>query len=372
MGARNRSRWQRVKAGQQWEASGLAALAGPGPLERDYPARIHALLDPLNARRARLRLPPLDFRLFTMRAHAMALKWRGDTSANGSCLMLTARDGTIALNLARDEDREMLPALFESDVPMTADTMRALAVERSAVDLIERGRLLSLPVARFEEAAATPLEKARDVGPRGQARPSPLVVNLASLWAGPLCARLLGDMGARVISVEAVQRPDRSRRSCASLFDYLHAGCDRLVLDFEDGVDIARLRALLMSADVVIEGSRPAALERKGIFAREIVAGGEGRVWVSITAYGRTGQSGTRVGFGDDAAVATGLCSRDRGGRPCFIGDAIADPLTGIAAANAVLDARDGGGGVLLDVPLAGAAAFVASAPLLALREVAA
>ena len=83
------------------------------------------------------------------------------------------------------------------------------------------------------------------------------------------------------------------------------------------------------------------------------------RVWLSITGHGRSEPQRHWVGFGDDAAVAGGLVAWSRG-EPCFLGDAIADPLTGIAGATAVIDALQQGGRWLIDCNLAGVAAFVA------------
>ena len=61
-----------------------------------------------------------------------------------------------------------------------------------------------------------------------------------------------------------------------------------------------------------------------------------GRVWLRITGYGTDAGSAERVAFGDDAAVAGGLVGYDGAG-PVFVGDAIADPLTGLEAAAAVV-----------------------------------
>ncbi|MEY2460795.1 MAG: hypothetical protein QOG30_2625, partial [Acidimicrobiaceae bacterium] len=83
------------------------------------------------------------------------------------------------------------------------------------------------------------------------------------------------------------------------------------------------------------------------------------RVWLSITGHGRGDSQRNWVGFGDDAAVAGGLVGWWEGA-PCFMGDAIADPLTGIAGAGAVLDALREGGRWLIDCNLAGVAAYVA------------
>jgi crotonobetainyl-CoA:carnitine CoA-transferase CaiB-like acyl-CoA transferase len=79
-------------------------------------------------------------------------------------------------------------------------------------------------------------------------------------------------------------------------------------------------------------------------------------VWVSITGYGRQYD---RVAFGDDAAVAGGLVAIDERGLPCFVADAVADPLTGIAAASAVTEYREAGDRWLIDVSMADVAAWV-------------
>ena len=119
-----------------------------------------------------------------------------------------------------------------------------------------------------------------------------------------------------------------------------------------------RLARLLVGADVVLEASRPRALEQLGLDARALVAGGGPRVWASITGHGRTGSERDRVGFGDDAAVAGGLVAWGEQ-RPHFVADAVADPATGLIAAAAVVDALAQGGRWLLDISLAGVAAHL-------------
>ena len=86
-------------------------------------------------------------------------------------------------------------------------------------------------------------------------------------------------------------------------------------------------------------------------------------MWVSITGYGRAGVSADRVAFGDDAGAAGGLVVW-RGGEPLFCGDAIADPLTGLAAADACLGALQTGGRWLLDVSMSDVSAELAGPTL--------
>jgi crotonobetainyl-CoA:carnitine CoA-transferase CaiB-like acyl-CoA transferase len=187
-------------------------------------------------------------------------------------------------------------------------------------------------------------------GPREPSSPAePLVVDLTSLWAGPLCAHLLGLAGARVVKVESRARPDGARAGTPAFFDLLHAGHLSVALDFSSPGDLAALRRLLARADVVLEASRPRALRQLGLDAQEYVAGGT--IWASITAYGRTGEDAHRVGYGDDVAAAAGLVAYCDG-VPYPVGDAIADPLTGAYAAAAVAAALLSPRGQLLDVSM--------------------
>ena len=85
-----------------------------------------------------------------------------------------------------------------------------------------------------------------------------------------------------------------------------------------------------------------------------------GKVWLSITAYGRTGPWCNRVGFGDDTAAAAGLLEGLDVDAPRFVGDAVADPLTGVLGAALITDAIAAGGGVLIDLALREVARAVA------------
>jgi crotonobetainyl-CoA:carnitine CoA-transferase CaiB-like acyl-CoA transferase len=178
------------------------------------------------------------------------------------------------------------------------------------------------------------------------------VVDLSSLWAGPLCAHLLGLAGARVVKVESIERPDGARRGPAAFFDLLHHRHESVALEFASSHGRDALRALFDAADVVVEASRPRALEQLGFGADEYVA--RGVVWVSVTGYGR-GAGRNRIGFGDDVGIAAGLHAGTQDA-PGFCGDAIADPIAGLCAAVAALAALRERTGRLLDISMAAAA----------------
>ncbi len=302
-------------------------------------------------------------------AAARGLSRGGRISCGGSARLLPAPDGWLAVNLARDDDRDSVPAwLDRSDGFDPGDpwpTVEREVLHRPTAELVDRATLLGLPVARVGEVE--PPSHAAEVGGlplsadrSGDAAPTTVdglvVVDLSSLWAGPLCARVLADRGARVVKVESTTRSDGARRGAAAFYDRLHAGTASVALDLGSDEGRAALGRLVERADVVIEASRPRALEGLGIVAADIVSRGRCRVWVSITGFGR---ASNRVAFGDDAAAAGGLVAWDEAG-PCFAVDAVADPLTGLAAAAGVGAALDAGGRWLLDVAMAGVAAHVA------------
>jgi crotonobetainyl-CoA:carnitine CoA-transferase CaiB-like acyl-CoA transferase len=167
-----------------------------------------------------------------------------------------------------------------------------------------------------------------------------------------------------VVKLESVHRPDGARRGPAAFFDLLHAGQEAVALDFRADEGRAGLRQIVAAADVIVEASRPRALEQLGVFADEILAdaaerGTGPRVWLSITGYGRAAPGRDRVAFGDDAAVAGGLVAWDDAG-PCFLADAVADPCAGLVAAAAALRAVAAGGRWLLDVSMLDVAAHLA------------
>ena len=294
----------------------------------------------------------------------------GTTSCGGGTRLLQASGGWMAVSLARDADVGSLPAWLGSDeAALTADDPEVVwsAVERLVPqhqrgELVERAVLLGMPVASLGEVSRQS-SGGGDGESIGTAEPvrslaGRVVLDLSSLWAGPLCAQLLGSAGMRVIKVESEHRPDGARNGPHAFFDLLHGGQESVALDLRRPDEQRVLADLLTKADVVIEGSRPRALRQLGITAPP--AGTQ--VWVSITGHGRSGDAGHRVGFGDDAAVAAGLVTGEPDD-PCFCVDAVADPLTGLTAAALVLDRLLAGGRWMLDVSLSATAAKAARGP---------
>lgn len=348
-----------VAAQAAWARSGAMALTGNGDgAPRACPAPLAACLQ--GACDALQTLAPITSTfdaapLLGERAAIAGHRRQGASSAGGSCRLLATADGFVALNLARTDDWTLLPALLDGveagDWQAVAATLRS----RSSAQVCDRARLLGLAAAPMEgEPCARGWYEITATGPRRAARTPPIVIDLSSLWAGPLCSHLLQRAGARVIKVESLSRPDGARVGPAAFFDLINADKQSIALDLDTPGGIAQLRGLLQAADIVIESSRPRALQHMGIHAEELVARREGLTWVSITGYGRSPEHAMRIAYGDDAGVAAGLSALlyRQYGQPVFCGDAIADPLTGAHAALAALAGWSSGGGYLFDIAL--------------------
>jgi len=291
---------------------------------------------------------------------AMLAHWviPGRVSAGGGTRLFDAIGDTVALNLARPDDRALLPALFETGEIDTHDdeAIGACIRQRDAETLVMRGRSMGLAIAMEHESRVSSCRSSLpyDSSPPAAVRPAcaahnrPRVLDLSALWAGPLAAHLLWLAGADVVKVESRTRPDGMRNGAAEFYALMNQGKASVVLDFNDASDRRSLLALIAASDIVIEAARPRGLAQLGIHAPQIVAAAPGLVWVTITAHGAQGEAADWVGFGDDCGVAAGLSAALRGvaGRTGFVGDAIADPLTGIAAAQLAWDSwRSGEGG---------------------------
>ncbi len=360
-----------------WALSGAMALTG----EADGPPRFACGPLASAARTAGMALealaPARGFgaldapALLGERAALFGFSRRGAVSCGGSAHLLPARDGVLVVNLPREADWRLLDAWLEVDLPNCEETRDWTAVARSlatrdAEPLVLRGREIGLAVAcaaRTSAPATAPFQlelESRAPGPAQRAERRPRVLDLSTLWAGPLAGSLLAMAGFSVMKVESPQRPDGARQGERAFFDLLNADKHAGALDLTRAREREIFARLLESTDVVLESARPRALAQLGFDARAWVSARPGRLWASITGYGREHEW---IAFGDDAAVAAGLAF-DPGPAPSparFCGDAIADPLTGLTAAVAItaLHAQRRGG--LLSLSLVDVAAHAAT-----------
>src|SRR3984957_19767323 len=126
----------------------------------------------------------------------------GATAAGRASCLVPTKTGLVAINLARAGDWELLPALLGMDI---APNWLALAEAVSVVsrdELLERAHVLGLAIApELKPRPCVWFRHSKESRCLPSERP-PLVIDLSSLWAGPLAAYLLQQAGARVIKVE--------------------------------------------------------------------------------------------------------------------------------------------------------------------------
>jgi len=356
-----------------WQRSGLMALTGtssgaslmsPAPMTACADGALAALQLLVNTHNPSFQFNFRGATLLGERAQLMELRRAGATSPGGACRLLATADGLLAVSLPRDDDWALVPAWLEAPVDDWSVLSETLA-QRESDELIKRARTLGLAVCQAdllpEEAKASCAQLDDFSHPIRKRQKTPLVLDLSSLWAGPLSASLLAISGARVIKVESSHRADGARLGHAGFYQLLNSAKESVVLDLTTTAGRTELKALIQLADIVIESARPRALEQMGIYATACIESNPGLVWASITAYGRTGAdesctSGDAlgIGFGDDVAAGAGLPAQLRQAHDLnvFCGDAIADPITGIHAAFYAYRQWCTGIGALLDIPM--------------------
>ena len=236
------------------------------------------------------------------RAGIAGLARRGTVSCGGACRLLPADGGWVAVSLTRPDDWVSTAAWLGLEAPVGPgrwDEVADHVAGRAAADLVERAVLLGMAVASVGERARAGRVAGTDedtvpgvtVSALGDAAPTvsgrPLtVVDLSTLWAGPLAASLVRRAGAQVVKVESSTRPDGARSGPPAFFRSLNGGKVPVTLDLSSAAGRRALGDLVDRADVVVTSARPRALVQLGLdpFAR--VAAGGPRVWLAVTGYG--------------------------------------------------------------------------------------
>ncbi|MEU7434227.1 CoA transferase [Streptomyces sioyaensis] len=190
------------------------------------------------------------------------------------------------------------------------------------------------------------------------------VLDLATLFAGPLAATLLGDFGAEVIKIEHPHRPDPSRghgpaKDGIGLWWKLLGRNKRamtLDLSHPGGRDV--LLRLAAGADAVIENFRPGTLERWGLGWDELSAVNPRLVLARVTGFGQFGPYARRPGFGTLAEAMSGFAAMtgEPDGPPTLPPFGLADAIAALGTSYAVmaaLHARTASGrGQVIDMAL--------------------
>jgi crotonobetainyl-CoA:carnitine CoA-transferase CaiB-like acyl-CoA transferase len=202
------------------------------------------------------------------------------------------------------------PALSEAVARWDgAELEEAVNAGGSCAGLVRtRAEWLALPVAAHVAAAPLVDVAARPGGPPRPvaAGPRPLsglrVLDLTRVLAGPTSARTLAEHGADVLRVSVPGLPDND----GMMKDTGH-GKRSVELDLKSRAGAQRLRELIASADVFIQGYRPGALAALGFGADEVAELNSSIVTVDISAYGHLGPWRDRRGFDSVVQSASGL-----------------------------------------------------------------
>ncbi|MEV0930179.1 CaiB/BaiF CoA transferase family protein [Streptomyces phaeochromogenes] len=181
--------------------------------------------------------------------------------------------------------------------------------------------------------------------------PAPLtglrVLDLATLFAGPLAATMLGDFGAEVIKVEHPRRPDPSRGHGPSKngiglwWKLLGRNKRTMTLDLSTNGGRTTLLRLAASADVIIENFRPGTLEKWDLGWEELSASNPRLVLARVTGFGQFGPYAHRPGFGTLAEAMSGFAAitGEPDAPPTLPPFGLADSIAGLATAYAVMTA---------------------------------
>ena len=183
--------------------------------------------------------------------------------------------------------------------------------------------------------------------------PGPLtglkVVELAHIMAGPVCGRMLADMGADVIKVERVPHGDPTRGFVPPLIEgesaaymMLNRNKRGIAVDLKHDEGKKIVRRLLSDADVVIENYRKGTMERLKLGYESLASENPGLIYCEISGFGRTGPYADLGGFDLVTQGYSGLMSitgEGPGRPPVKCGAPITDITAGLLATMGVLAA---------------------------------
>lgn len=250
------------------------------------------------------------------------------------------------------------------------------------VDSVVPGAVGRAPLVGEHDGAEPWTPRVQPDRPLGDADAAPLagirILDLTAFWAGPAATQVLAGMGAEVIKVESVQRPDGMRftstRSpgeaawweAGGVYQGANAGKLGVTLDLSrpEGVDV--LLEMVRHADVVIENFSPRVLDNFGLTWDRLRETNPAVVFVRMPAFGLSGPWRDRTGFAQTMEQATGLSwmTGYRDGSPMVL-KGPCDPVAGLHAVVATLSAleyaRAEGRGCFVEVPMVESALNVAA-----------
>lgn len=171
------------------------------------------------------------------------------------------------------------------------------------------------------------------------------VLDISQGIAGPYCAALLGDLGARVLKVEPpggdwLRRAGGRVGGSTAMFETFNRAKQSIVLDLKSPAGVAAARRLAGSADVVVESARVGSMARLGLGYGDLASGSPHLVYTSISGFGQDGPNARRPATDTVIQAYTGLACHATSlpGAP-RLRVAVVDIVSGLYAGQATLAA---------------------------------
>ncbi|OBH40215.1 CaiB/BaiF CoA-transferase family protein [Mycobacterium mantenii] len=178
------------------------------------------------------------------------------------------------------------------------------------------------------------------------------VTDFTAFWAGPVATQLLGALGADVIKIEGVRRPDGMRFAAGRPPDwdqwwewgavFLCSNNNKRGVSIELGTDAGRELALelIAASDLVVENFSPRVMANFGLEFDAVRAANPRAILVRMPAFGLDGPWRDRVGFAQTMEQATGMAwMTGHADGPPVIPRGVCDPIAGLHAAFAAIAA---------------------------------
>lgn len=178
------------------------------------------------------------------------------------------------------------------------------------------------------------------------------VVDTSMVYAGPTCGRILAELGADVIKVESLQRPEGTRSdrfidndggarpwNRGGYFMKRNMGKRGITLNLTDSRGQALYKRLVAKSDIVIESYTPRVMRNFGLHYEVLSEINPGLIMISLSGFGQDGPYRDNAAYGMGLEPMSGLSSLTgyEGDAPLRSGMSYTDPLSGTMGALAVL-----------------------------------
>lgn len=194
------------------------------------------------------------------------------------------------------------------------------------------------------------------------------ILELSQGIAGPYCACLLGELGARVLKVEPpggdwLRKAGGRVGNSTVMFESFNHGKQSIVLDLKSATGAATVQRLAQHADVIVENARVGTMARFGLGYAQLAATRPALIYTSISGFGQQGPRSNQPATDTVIQAYTGIASHATSAEgPQRLRIALVDVVSGLYASQATLAAlmqrwRSGGQGQWVQISLAHAMA---------------